>query len=309
MTDSPSYWRLNTYQQTAIVTNARKYQDRVDLRLTIADIETQYIGNLFEIADVLKQDKRLVVDVLFNGDRIQLSTYGTPFIIDTPTPDIQISVDIDEDFVLVFAPVASEHKRVHAYHQELLKAIEGEALYPASTDSHLYPTYRKYYQAVFATLGIGVDCDRLSSESRHAFLITTEPFLHPQTKTWMAGTCGLAQLMGFSIPDEIKEIEEEDRDDTLLSAVAGALLMFKNRAGWVVSNYSLVELSTLIRIASERVQAANDEMDKRMGKTGNAPSEPLPETLPVADSDKWLEVKDDVVDKLNGLHIPLPKNF
>jgi hypothetical protein len=121
---------------------------------------------------------------------------------------------------------------------------------------------------------------------------------------------GLAQLMGYTIPDEPPVESDEPKEDTLLSAVTGALLTFKGRAGWVCDRFSLMELSSLLTIASDRIQAANDEMDRRFGKGDkNTPIKPAPEIKADPESTQWKAMKDDLGDKLKEIGVTLPKGF
>ena len=304
-TKSPNYWRLDIYKQVASVCVGDWFAD-VTLHLSIEDQEVVYRGTIHAIAALLKNDCRFLATL--SSTQLTIQTYGIPFLVDSPTPDVEITVDITEDFVLVFAPTVAQHKRVHAYHQELIQAIAGEPLHPASTDWQLYPNYKNYYQAVMNQLLPELNCSDLSSRSRHEFFIATEPVQHPKTQQWMMGTSGLAQLMGFSIPDELKEVEvDTKKDDTLLSAVTGALLIFKGRASWVVQNYSLVELSYLLTTASERIRAANAEMDNRFKNESSRVQ--VPEVKPAPESKKWTAVKEGAIARLTDLNVPLPKFF
>lgn len=299
---SREFWRLNLYQQTVTVQVADSL-DQICLVVTIDKVETSYSGDLELLAQIL--DSRLITQV--SGCRLIIQTYGIPFCIDSPSVGVKISVDILEDFILVFAPTVAQHKIVQAYHQELISAIAQESLYPTSADQQLYPIYKKYYQAVMAQLVPAVDCDQLSSLSRHEFFVATEPVRHPKTGQWLAGISGLAQLMGFSIPDEIVEFDEVKKDDVLKDAVVGALLVFKGRASWVVENYSLVELSYLLSTASEKIRAANAEMDSRIKR--ESPKLPFPEVKPEEDSAEWKAVKKEAQASLMDLGVPLPQSM
>ena len=311
MQQLPSYWRLDIYEQTATVRVEDGFAE-IELHISIGEETVIYQGDIAAIASSLPAH----IQSTMSGNILKLTTLGIPFCIDSPTLGVQIAVDIEEDFVLAFAPTVAQHKIVYAYHQALMSAIAGESLYPATNDWHLYLNYKPYYQAVMKRLLPDFDSDRWLFSSRHEFLVSTEPIQHPKTKQWMSGTPGLTQLMGFTVsgieeseePSEVEEDADKPKDDTVLSAITGALLIFKGRAGWVTQNFSLVELSYLLSTASERIRAANAEMENKF-KNNDSPRASVPEVRPAPESDRWKEVKEGAIAQLSEMNIPMPKNF
>lgn len=270
----------------------------------------------WDLVTAIQQRNIVNADLFYlssNGVAIDFSSNppGKYFQIDTPTPGIELSYDIYEDFTLVKPPNLFKHDEVWAYLEELHKQVQGRPTWPEEADWELYPEFRGYYLKVFQAMGLDYHPDQLEYKSRHRFFIGTEPFeVNGQA---IAGLCELAKLMGVKTKDEnASEAIDANNAPTTCGSIAetvevNARLVFKRYADKILERHGLAAVSEMVGYASDRLRAA---YDTESGKDKGTPIQTKPtQKAEQPESPEFAEYKDDIAAALKSMDIPLPKDF
>lgn len=235
------------------------------------------------------------------NNNLKLTTYGIPFVVDSP--DFKISTSIEEDWTLIQSPCVFDHRTVWAYYEELSKAIESLNLRDIAqpqVDRVLYPEFRSYYQKLINALSPGIDAGKIRSESRHALCICTPP-VEANGKLRL-GLSGVMQLLGYKPATETKnEIEPISDIDPVLALIADCTLIFKRQSEMLFKRFGVGDLSQIANHASSRLEAARSESGPQHQKLKNPPPPP--------ENKKWDGMREDAIAKLSRLNVPMPSKI
>lgn len=290
------FWRVELYSQVTIVDVPRTGTLAIALdgepEQRIYGSQNSFIEYLNSLASIRWQrdDTKLI-----------LTTYGIPFVIDSP--DFKISTQIDEDWALIQSPCVFDHRKVWAYYEELSKIIESLNLRDIAqpqADRLLYPEFRNYYQKLISSLAPEIDADKIRSESRHALCICTPPA--EDGGKLRLGLSGVMQLLGYKPATETKSEAEPAPDiDPVLALIADCTLIFKRQSEMLFKQFGVGDLSQIANHASSRLEAARSESDAQARKLKNPPPPP--------ENKKWDGMREDAIAKLSKLNVPMPSKL
>ena len=209
---------------------------------------------------------------------------------------------IDGDFQLLFKSdiSATHHHKIRAYHLELQQELSGMPVWPPEeVAAVLYKNFGRYYQKV--TELFGVECDRLTDESRHLLLVCTQPF--GEEENLRPGLSFLEQLMGYSL--EKSEVQEPTgkpaptTGDYVLDVKTDLYLIFKRHAPKLWEIHSLEECALLCRQANERMKDP-DEADDGKG---------WEKKIDVVDDEDFVSKKEEMILRLSAIGVVPPEGF
>lgn len=289
------FWRVELYQQQTIVQVTSKGL----LAIIVADEpEQRILGG----ANELKQQIELLgIQCQHEESNLLLTTYGVPFVADSP--DFKITTQIEEDWALIQSPSVFNHNKVWAYYEELSKALEPLQPWDVSRDRVLYPEFRQYYQKLINAIAPGLDADKLRTESRHGLCICTPPT--EKDGQLRLGLSGVMQLLGYKPASDTGAKAESVSDttgladDPVLALIADCTLIFKRQSEMLFRHFGVADLSAIATHASKRLEAARADSDAQYKK----------EAPPIPENKKWKEVREDAIEKLSQLNVPLPKKM
>lgn len=292
------FWRVELYQQTTIVEVTSKGL----LAIAIADEpEQRFSGGANELK---QQIESLGIQCQHKESNLLLTTYGVPFVADSP--GFKITTQIEEDWALIQSPSVFSHNKVWAYYQELSKTLESLQPWDVSRDRLLYPEFRQYYQKLITALAPELDADKIRSESRHELCVCTPPEEH--NGQLRLGLSGVMQLLGYkpaAATGTKTEFTGADTtglaDDPVLALIADCTLIFKRQSEMLFKQFGVADLSQIAGHASKRLEAARAESD--------ASHQRIKEPPPPPKNEKWEEMREDAIAKLSKLDIPLPKKM
>lgn len=202
-------------------------------------------------------------------------------------------------------------RMVRAYHQELMKALDGRYIWPVSEaeEISLFAEFSAHYRHLADLVVPGLDPSDLTSPCRHQFFVATETLKHPLTGLDVRGLSGIEQLLGFAYSD--REIPEEEQDegagDSDLSALTMALLTFQHqdvlRMAHVMSS---VDMASVVGYANRKLSEAQQEADRKGDKSGPTEKREDPSN---GDDETFTQNKPLILERLQGFGIWVPDGF
>jgi len=208
----------------------------------------------------------------------------------------------DGDFKLLFkADIPGvKHQSIRAYHLELQTELSGMPVWPPEeVATVLYENFAPYYQKV--TQLLGVECDRLTDESRHLLLVCTRPV--GEGESLRPGLSFLEKLMGYSLEktEPVTDIGKSvpTTGDYVLDVKTDLYLIFKRHAPKLWEMHSLEECALLCRQANERMRDP-DEADNEEG---------WEKKVEVVDDAIFLEKKSEILLRLSAIGVIPPEGF
>lgn len=204
---------------------------------------------------------------------------------------------LDGDFLIVFEPVMQRARELTAYHQEFLKRIQQvNGYWLVNGDPVFFQHYRIYYEKIAARCNPVFDPSLLTPTSRHKFFVATDPVKHPEAKdSLVPGVSGLEQLLGYTyhVQKPTKpRITSGDNEIDILALLA--LLPTSPHLPWLAQNYSVSDLSKLVKQVSDK--SREEEVLKEL-------------------EDEWLQERFDqelagsVEEQLKAMGIAVPDGF
>ena len=210
---------------------------------------------------------------------------------------------VDNHFQLLFKSdiPAIKHQRIRAYHLELLQELSGMPVWPPDEVAEvLYKNFPLHYQKVGELLGL--ECDRLTDESRHLLLVCTAPV--GEDESVRPGLSQIEQLMGYSLEKSAEVVVDDGREvpttgDYVLDVKTDLYLIFKRHAPKLWEIHSLEECALLCKQANERMKDP-DEADNGKG---------WGKEVEVVDDEIFLEKKEEILLGLSAIAVIPPEGF